>query len=447
MNAELFLRYTLELSMILPAALISIIPVLDFQRLKTKYIVIILTVTITTVILSGSALCTVYHLPSNIALIISLPVLFFAYHFCYDILLSKKILCFLNSSMLCGFCTMYSTFVTAPIELGNNERVFRVPSALICLGITFAVGAAFFRTLYKKIPQMLENPTLDKLWIRLIFIPFIMTVISVWMTPVKPENVMVGRLRIVCIVIMLLIPITLWFMCHMMWWIAYHMSETAKLQENLNILKMEEKQYYKTLRYLDETSTLRHDFRHHLLMINKLAEKNEKDKLLEYIRPFIHTTEPSGKKYFENHVLNAVASHYIELAKEQDILIMWGINLPESIPFKESDICSVLGNLLENAIHAVTELPKERRTIHCTITFQREMTFAVHISNEYKGHVTLGKNGLPTASIENHGIGLKSVLNTVERYNGILAIETENGKFDVYLVMYTEDVKKQIPDA
>ena len=137
--------------------------------------------------------------------------------------------------------------------------------------------------------------------------------------------------------------------------------------------------------------------------------------------------------------MNAVASHYIELAKEQDTLLMWGIDLPEKIPFKESDICSVMGNLLENAINAVKELPKEQRIIHSTIKFQHGMTFAIHISNQYKGHIILDKNGLPLVNSDQHGIGLRSVQNTVNRYNGILGIETDNGKFDVYLVMYSQN--------
>ena len=439
MNIELFVRYIIELSLFVPAGIMAVIPVRNFQRVKTSYMIILFTVLMIMAVFGGAAVCSIYDLSTNIILLFFLPIFFLAYHFCYDLSLSKKLLCFLNASMLCGFCSMYSVFVTAPLEIGNNDNVYRISSGLIYLGIAFVIGGAFFRTLHSKISEMLDNPTLDKLWIRLLFVPFVMTFILVWMTPIYPENAMVGRLRIVCMGVLLLIPITLWFMCHMMWWIANRMTETAQLQQNLDILQMEEKQYHKTLRYLEETKTLRHDFRHHLLMIEKLAERNGDQELLEYIRPFIKATEKTSKKYFENPVLNAVASHYIELAKEQDTLLMWGIDLPEKIPFKESDICSVMGNLLENAINAVKELPKEQRIIHSTITFQHGMTFAIHISNQYKGHIILDKNGLPLVNSDQHGIGLRSVQNTVNRYNGILGIETDNGKFDVYLVMYSQN--------
>ncbi len=443
MNTALFIRHIIELAMIVPAGIMSVIPVRNYQKVKTNYLITLFTVIMITAVLGGSVVCSVYHIPSNMALLVFMPVFFLAYHFCYQISLSKKFFCFLYASMLCGFCTMYSTFATAPLELDNHDGVFHISSGLICLGITLAIGAVFFRTLSRKITEMLDNPALDKLWIRLMFVPFLMTIILIWMTPISPENAMVGRLRPVSMVILLLIPMTLWFMCHMMWWITNRMTETAQLQQNYDILQMEEKQYRSTLRYLEETRTLRHDFRHHLLMIEELAEKNETEKLLEYIRPFIQKTENTNqKKYFQNPVLNAVASHYIELAKEQDTLLMWGIDLPEKIPFKESDICSVLGNLLENAINAVRELPKEQRIIHSTISFQNGMTFAVHMSNEYKGHIVLDKNGLPEVNAEHHGIGLRSVQNTVNRYNGMFAIETNDGRFDIYVVMYSAEKDK-----
>ena len=70
------------------------------------------------------------------------------------------------------------------------------------------------------------------------------------------------------------------------------------------------------------------------------------------------------------------------------------------------------------------------------------MTFAVHMSNEYKGPIVLDKNGLPEVNAEHHGIGLRSVQNTVNRYNGMFAIETNDGRFDIYVVMYSAEKDK-----
>ena len=195
MNLTSMLRYAAELAMIIPAAFLAVIPVTLFQKVNTKYLVFLFSTVLFVSVIGGAAVCTVYNLSSNTALLIFLPILFLAYNFCYDLSWQKKLFCFLNASMLCGFCTMYSTFVTAPLELDNHDGVFRISSGLICLGITLAVGGAFFRTLYKKLPALLQNESLNKLWSRLMLVPLFMTAAMIWMTPLSPANAMVGRLR------------------------------------------------------------------------------------------------------------------------------------------------------------------------------------------------------------------------------------------------------------
>ena len=282
-NFELFFCYMIELAMIIPAALLSVIPVIPFRKVKIKYLVFLFITVLGVSVVGSAAVAALYHIPSNIILLLFSPILFLAYNYCYDLSWQKKLFCFLNASMICGFCTMYSTFVTAPLEIGSDNNVFTIISGLICLGITLIIGGAFFWTLYKKLSELLDNKSLDKLWSKLLFLPLVMTVIMIWMTPLNPQNTMVGRIRTVSMVVLLLIHLTLWFIFHIMWWIAKRMSENAQLQQSHAILEMEEKQYHTLRSYMEETTTLRHDFRQHLLTIEELAKQGNTEKLLEYI--------------------------------------------------------------------------------------------------------------------------------------------------------------------
>ena len=437
MNISFAVRYTAELFMIVPAAAMAIIPVRKYLRFSSIMTYSLLSVMIAVYIVSGTVICTMFLLPTNYFLFPFMVLFLTAYLLCINLPLAKKLFCFFNSAMLCGFCTMYSVFVTAPLETEDTFEVFRLSSGLICLGISLLIIAAFFRTLAFKLPQLMKNESIDKIWRWLVVITMIMTFIVIWMMPINARNAMVGRLRKVSIVVLLLIPIVIWFMYHILWWVAKQMQETAELQQNYDILQMEEKQYKKTLQYLEETSTLRHDFRHHLLMIEEFARQGDTEKLLEYIKPFIDTTTAQRKKHFENPVLDAVASHYIDLAQAQDTLLLWNIQLPEKLPFRESDICSLLCNLLENSLKAVSELPKTKRTVHIGMHFPKENLFAMMIRNPFTGTIVFGKDNLPVAPTENHGIGMRSIKNTVDRYNGKMLAYVENGLFEVDIIMYT----------
>ena len=298
MNISLVIRYALELSMALPGAFMAILPVRAFKRHITKFIISLFLILICILIVGGSVICALLNIYSNTFLLPFLIIFFIAYHFCFDMPFVKKLYCFLTSSMLCGFCTMYSTFVTAPLEVKNTNKVFFVPSSCICLIISIIISAAFFKTLAFKLPELFENDSMENMWIWLIAAPLVMTTICVWMMPKSPQLAMVGRLRTISMIVLLLIPVVCWFLIHLQWEVAKNMSKTAELQQSYDILKLEEKQYINTLHSFEETRSLRHDFRQHLLVINDLAKKGDNNKLIEYISPFLETSGKTPRRIF-----------------------------------------------------------------------------------------------------------------------------------------------------
>ena len=126
------------------------------------------------------------------------------------------------------------------------------------------------------------------------------------------------------------------------------MTDSAELQQSYDLLRMEEKQYQATYRHLINMREMRHDFRQHLLSINEFAQTGQIDKLKEYIAPLIKAVEKKPFQICENQALNAIVSHYDSIAKEQGVRILCGIHLEEALPVNEADVCSVVGNLLEN---------------------------------------------------------------------------------------------------
>ena len=56
----------------------------------------------------------------------------------------------------------------------------------------------------------------------------------------------------------------------------------------------------------------------------------------------------------------------------------------------------------------------------------------------FQEELRLGKDGLPVAEGEGHGIGLASVMNTVKRYSGSMSISTEESTFSVNIILYCD---------
>ena len=139
-----------------------------------------------------------------------------------------------------------------------------------------------------------------------------------------------------------------------------------------------------------------------------------------------------------NPAVDALASHYSRLALKQNAQVIWRLDLPESLPLPDNDYCAMLGNLVENALNAMTALPEGERKAQVISRMLSDTMLGLTVDNPYRGTIPLGKNGLPKAKLTHHGVGLESVANTVNRYHGTLNIKTENQVFSVEILLYCQ---------
>ena len=93
------------------------------------------------------------------------------------------------------------------------------------------------------------------------------------------------------------------------------------------------------------------------------------------------------------------------------------------------DICTIIGNLLNNAIEAYKE-DCNNYEIRINLNGTKSV-YQIEISNTIKGSVLSGNKTLKTSKSDtkNHGIGIKSVKSRAEKYNGKTEFTEENGQF------------------
>lgn len=103
----------------------------------------------------------------------------------------------------------------------------------------------------------------------------------------------------------------------------------------------------------------------------------------------------------------------------------------------DSDIYSLFGNAIDNAIEAVVRLTnKEQRNIGLTVVAERNM-LSIHAENYFDGQLFIEGNQIKTKK-ENkliHGFGLKSMSMITEKYGGYLSVSTSENVFYVNIVI------------
>lgn len=174
----------------------------------------------------------------------------------------------------------------------------------------------------------------------------------------------------------------------------------------------------------------RHDLRHQLAVIQSFNNNGEQDKLDAYLQELLANVPSSEvQQLCDNEVVNAVAYYYYDLAKKQGIE---DISIQLSIPadtgqILASDLCVVVGNLLENAIAACASLPKGQAFIQMR-SRQRFDILALTLDNSFAAVEPAG-DGLFRSTKPGGGTGLTSIRSIAEKYQGGAQFEVKDGLF------------------
>ncbi|MBQ9360743.1 MAG: GHKL domain-containing protein [Lachnospiraceae bacterium] len=211
----------------------------------------------------------------------------------------------------------------------------------------------------------------------------------------------------------------------------YRQQELSRYQEQ----QMEMMQ--QRIEYMAEAektvSIYRHDIRHILMTLSGMVSEGLYDEAIAYIKKHIGTIEEvTYTKWCEEPVLNAMFSAYFVGAIEQGIKVDARIDI-KKLPNDKAAMLSVLcANVIENAIHAVRELPDEKKTIRVRAVQFPKLMFSV--SNPYEGSIQVDDNGIPVTNEEGHGIGIRSILDYCEKNDADYDFKIQNGCFSVRIV-------------
>lgn len=123
---------------------------------------------------------------------------------------------------------------------------------------------------------------------------------------------------------------------------------------------------------------------------------------------------------------------------KKGLISNWMSTPLSSLTMEEREICSLFGNLLDNALEACEKVTdKERKKISIKIEQHMQMLFLEIKNGTDKLPAKSGHTFLTSKQDKSlHGYGLKSVERIVTRYDGDLAYEMEDGMFVVSITFF-----------
>lgn len=188
------------------------------------------------------------------------------------------------------------------------------------------------------------------------------------------------------------------------------------------------------------TNKLRHDIKNHLLTIMTYLESNDTDDAKKHISDIIGAYQNNSEIiHTGNPAIDGLLNFKFHKAVEQGIKIDTKISLPSDFDFSPYDLTVILGNLVDNALYAVSSV-ETNKFIDLRMSCSKGMLI-IKISNPYTTTIIRKDGQIVTSKSdkENHGMGLKNVNEVLEKYNGTSDIDDDNGIFTITAALYLPD--------
>ena len=229
--------------------------------------------------------------------------------------------------------------------------------------------------------------------------------------------------------------------------LAFTLTHMKLMEKNI-IMQQQEKQivelqhrnevqylyYEEKSKYENEIKRIRHDLKNHLLLIKDMKEVGNNN---DYYHDLLDIVSNDDVINSGCNVFDVLINEKRKQAKQDkivfEVFVIKNIECLNNI--EERDLCSIIGNLLDNAVENASKVENAKITINADII---NNFFVLHISNTYDSKRIKKSNGKFLSTKENanmHGIGLQSVQMASEKYDGLIKIDHDQSVFKVELML------------
>lgn len=234
------------------------------------------------------------------------------------------------------------------------------------------------------------------------------------------------------------------------------MKKINKESQNQLRISMLELQLSEQKTMIEETGNIsreikkaEHDLRHHLLSVLGNIENGNTEAAEAYLKQLLHDYETSIFKYIyiDNSAVNSILNMKISQCHANKIDIKTEIESDFS-DFSDIDICVLIANLLDNAIEASLNVDSPQ----ITVSIRNEKNYlCLLIRNRIESSVLEENGQLHTTKKDKskHGLGVYSISQIVDKYDGMKNYYEKNGYFvaDIWLKKKGYTLEERIKDA
>ena len=216
--------------------------------------------------------------------------------------------------------------------------------------------------------------------------------------------------------------------------------KTSVLEREKEVLELQnvyqERQYELINESVERIKEQQHDFRNHLNAIYYFGQNKDWKALKMYVDELRERTV-EAKQFVNtgNIIFDGVLNYKLQKAEQEKIHMDLDVLIPTDIEIEPCDITIILGNLLDNSIEATKG--KSDSWIRVKILY-RLKRLNIIVTNTYSNELVYQGDFYQTSKQDKkkHGYGMRNIKEVVDRYDGIMDTNADNGVFTVTVSLF-----------
>lgn len=339
----------------------------------------------------------------------------------------------INTIISYGF--VYSSPIIAGVtfeELITKSSLFRYLFVILANLSTMVVLFIMWRTKakaysLKKVSNVIAFVAIPLLAMMILYITMYVMILTNFQS-----NIII-LLSIIC-VSMIVIAGIVWFM-------IARINKDNEIKTKLLLSEQKANLYKQNIissnSQIETIKLLKHDMKNNISCIDALIEEENYDEAHNICHSLTNKYTSIGTIVnTENYLLNAVLNVEIEKAKSYGIPVKLSITNDLKMFKNSSDIISLIGNILDNAISYLSKNKVKNNEINFSTGYEGSYSI-IKCRNNILDSVLFNNPSLKTdkKDKDNHGKGITIINSIAHKYNGDVIIKERNKEFIITVIL------------
>lgn len=339
----------------------------------------------------------------------------------------------INTIISYGF--VYSSSIISGVtfeELITKSSLFRYLFVILANLTTMVVLFIMWRTKakaysLKKVSNVIAFVAIPLLAMMILYITMYVMILTNFQS-----NIII-LLSIIC-VSMIVIAGIVWFM-------IARINKDNEIKTKLLLSEQKANLYKQNIissnSQIETIKLLKHDMKNNISCIDALIEEENYDEAHNICHSLTNMYTSIGTIVnTENYLLNAVLNVEIEKAKSYGIPVKLSITNDLKMFKNSSDIISLIGNILDNAISYLSKNKVKNNEINFSTGYEGSYS-VIKCRNNILDSVLFNNPSLKTdkKDKDNHGKGITIINSIAHKYNGDVIIKERNKEFIITVIL------------